>query len=103
MAKIIYTDRKNLEELLKDGTLLLVFYAPWCKPCKMLTPELEKIAEDNESIKVIKVNVDENIALTKDYGVKSIPTILLIKEGTVTKNRQGYATKEALIEFIKSE
>ncbi len=91
------------EEVLKsDKKVIIDFYADWCGPCKMMSPVIDKIAEENaETIKVGKVNVDENQELAMKYNVMSIPTILVFKNGTISKTFVGVTTKEEIEEVIK--
>jgi len=76
---VIYADSTNLDEKVKDGLVLLDFYADWCGPCKMIGPVLDQVASENDDIKVVKVNVDENIGLAQQYGVQGIPFTFCIK------------------------
>jgi thioredoxin 1 len=95
----------NMEEynkITKEGKLVLVdFYADWCGPCKMLTPFLEKLNEENEELQIIKVNVDQENELAREYGVMSIPTLLVYKDGEVVKKELGFRPLEGLREMIK--
>ena len=95
-------------ENVKDGKFeegkvtVLDFYADWCGPCQRQTPIIEKIAEENqETVAVIKINVDENTDLAEKYEVESIPSIFVIKNGKVTKKFIGLTSKEELLEAIK--
>ena len=87
----------NFNELIKEK-VLVDFYANWCGPCRMLSPELEKISDE---IKILKVNVDENQDLAKYYGVISIPCIILFNEGKEVKRNIGFMPEGKLREFIK--
>ncbi len=69
-----------LKEIQENGKVLVDFFATWCPPCKMLAPELEEFAKENEDIKVIKVNVDENQELAIAYGVMVVPTLILFEK-----------------------
>ena len=91
------------EEVLKyEGTVLVDFYADWCGPCKMMSPVIDKIAEENEeNIKVGKVNVDDNQELAMKYNVMSIPTILIFKNGELSKTFIGVTSKSEIEEAIK--
>ena len=81
---------------------VLDFYADWCGPCQRQTPIIEQIAEENkETVNTIKINVDENPELAEKYGVESIPSIFVIKNGEVTKQFVGLTPKSELIEAIK--
>ena len=87
----------NFNELIKEK-VLVDFYANWCGPCRMLSPELEKISDE---IKILKVNVDENQDLAKYYGVMSIPCIILFEDGKEIKRNIGFMLEGKLREFIK--
>lgn len=88
----------NFEELLNDSKPLVVdFWAPWCGPCKQITPIVEELAKEYEGKVVIgKCDVDENTDLPARYGVRNIPTILFIKNGEVVDKQVGAAPKATL-------
>ena len=90
-------------EVMKDKGLVLVdFYADWCGPCKMLGPILEEVADTlGDSLKVVKVNVDEAQNLAKEYGVMSIPTVYLFDGGAKMGRFVGVKSKEEIIDFIQ--
>ena len=94
--EIIHLTNENFKELIKEKTLV-DFYANWCGPCKMITPELER-AESN--VKVVKVDVDEFEDLAKEYGVMSIPTLILFNEGKEMKRNIGFIDKERIEKFV---
>ncbi len=103
MAEVVYADNTNLEEIIKEESLVLLdFYADWCGPCKMIGPVLEQVAAENPEIKVIKVNVDENISLAQQYGVQGIPALFVLKEGDVVAQKAGFMPKDALVNWVKS-
>ena len=98
MAEITITE-KNFEQEVINSTLpvLVDFWASWCGPCRMLAPVIEEIAEEYEKeIKVGKINVDEERALAIQFGIESIPTVLLFKAGKVVAKSVGFRTKEQL-------
>jgi len=99
---VMYADNTNLEEKVKDGLVLLDFYADWCGPCKMIGPVLEQVADENADIKVVKVNVDENIGLAQQYGVQGIPALFVLKDGKVVAQKAGFMPKDALVNWVKS-
>ncbi len=103
MAEVVYADNSNLEEIIQDQPLVLLdFYADWCGPCKMIGPVLEQVAEENTDIKVVKVNVDENISLAQQYGVQGIPALFVLKDGEVVAQKAGFMPKDALVNWVKS-
>jgi thioredoxin 1 len=88
----------TFDAVIADNKYVLVdFWAEWCGPCKMMAPVLESISEENDWLKVIKVNADENPNLTKKYDISSIPTLLLFREGSIIKYAVGAKPKS----FIK--
>ena len=90
------------EEVLKsDKTVLIDFYADWCGPCKMYSPIVEAVAEENEDIKVVKIDVDNAQDLAMKYQVMSIPTTVVIKDGKEVNRVVGMVSKSDLIEMVK--
>jgi len=99
----IATDDNFEGEVLKsDKPVLIDFWAPWCGPCKAIGPVVEELAEElKDSIKVMKLNVDENQKTALNYGVRSIPTLILFKDGKVLDTLIGLVPKERLQDFVK--
>ena len=89
------------EVLNSDKTVLIDFYADWCGPCKMFSPIVEAVANENEDIKVVKVNVDDSQDLAIQYQVMSIPTTVVIKEGKEVNRVVGMVSKGDLLEMVK--
>lgn len=94
-------NEKDLETEIKEGTVLLDFYADWCGPCKMLSTVLEDITEENKDIKILKINIDKLDNLARQYGVMSIPTLVLYKDGKETNKNVGFLSPEELKAFVK--
>ena len=99
----VATDDNFEGEVLKsDKPVLIDFWAPWCGPCKAIGPVVEELAgELNDSVKFMKLNVDENQKTAVDYGVRSIPTLILFKGGKVLDTLIGLVPKTRLEEFVK--
>lgn len=89
------------EVLKSDKTVLVDFWAVWCGPCRMLSPVVDQVAEENPDIKVCKVNVDEEQQLAIKYGVMSIPTLLVFKGGELVNHSVGVIPKEEVLNLIK--
>ena len=87
---MIYLEKENLNELIKEGTHLIDFYADWCGPCTMLSP----ILEDMTDISVIKVNVDKFPNIANEYKVMSIPKLVYVKDGKVVTEQVGLQSEE---------
>ena len=97
---IITKDNFNEEVMQSDKPVLLDFWASWCGPCRMVMPILEEIARERSDIKVGKINVDEQPELARQFGVMSIPTMLVMKEGKVTAQSIGAKPKHAILAMI---
>lgn len=89
------------EVLKSDKTVLVDFWAVWCGPCRMLSPVVDQVAEENPDIKVCKVNVDEEQQLAIKYGVMSIPTLLVFMGGELVNQSVGVIPKEEVLNLIK--
>lgn len=91
----------NFAATLASGTVLVDFWAPWCGPCKMQGPILDKVAEKvGDKAVIAKVNVDENAPLAAQYGVRSIPTLILFKDGEKVRDFIGVQQEAALVELL---
>lgn len=93
---------ENLDQILKDNEKVLIdFYADWCGPCRMLSPIVEEIKKERSDVKVIKINVDENPQLAGSYGVRSIPTLVYIKDGKLVNQMIGVRPKKDILNMIQ--
>lgn len=93
---------ENLNQILKDNEKVLIdFYADWCGPCRMLSPIVEEIKNERTDVKVIKINVDENPQLAGAYGVRSIPTLVYIKDGKLANQMIGVRPKKDILSMIQ--
>ena len=96
--KIINTEEFN--ELIKEGTTLIDFFADWCGPCKMLGPVIEELSNEYTDIKFAKVNVDDNMHLAEKFSIMSIPQVYMFKDGEVIGKFGGYRDKGGVKAFI---
>jgi len=101
---IAVTDSSFEQDVLQAKVPVLVdFWAEWCGPCKMLSPTLDDIANDyQDKLIIAKLNIDENSATTQRYGVRSIPTLILFKDGNIEATKVGVMSKAQLAAFIDS-
>ena len=100
--KVLELTAANFEqEVLKSDLPVLVdFWASWCGPCRMLAPVIDEIAEENDGIKVGKVNVDEQEELASKFGIMSIPTLLIFKNGALVNQTVGVQSKQTLLDLL---
>ena len=100
---VIEVNLDNFEEevLKSDKTVLIDFWAAWCGPCRMLGPIVDEVAEENDDIKVCKINVDENTERAARYGVMSIPNLVVIRNGKVVTQSVGVIGKARILELVK--
>ena len=100
----VYTvTQKNFEQVKSsDKTVLLDFYADWCGPCRMVSPLVDEIAEENPQYFVGKINVDNEPELARRFGVSSIPTLVVMKNGNVVQQSAGARPKDQILEMLNS-
>jgi thioredoxin 1 len=104
MAEIILTGKNFEDEVVHaDKTVLVDFFATWCGPCRMIAPLVEEIAEEHaDTVKVGKVDVDESPDLAAAFGVSSIPTLVVFRNGQVVSKTVGYCSKEEILSLLSS-
>ena len=99
---ISHLDMNNFDAAIREGVTLVDFWATWCGPCRMQAPILEKLdAELGDSVKIGKVDVDENPMLAQRFGVMSIPTLIAFRGGQVVNQRVGVQSLDALKDMLK--
>lgn len=97
---MLHLNKENFDGTIASGTVLVDFWASWCGPCKMIAPIVEEIAAERPDITIGKVNVDEEMDLARRFGIASIPTILVFKNGELSKTSIGYCSKEELLSLL---
>ncbi|MBC00446.1 MAG: thioredoxin [Rhodobacteraceae bacterium] len=104
MATAVVTDESFENDVLKaSGPVVVDFWAEWCGPCKMIAPALEEISDEmGEQVTIAKLNIDENQNIAMKYGVRSIPTLIMFKDGEPVSTQIGAAPKNKLADWIKT-
>lgn len=93
-------NKESFNDVLKDKIVFVDFFAKWCGPCKMISPIIDEISENIKDVTFIKVDVDESSELANMFGVMSIPTLLLFKEGKLVNKSVGFMSKDEIMRFI---
>lgn len=97
-----YLEKESeFNELISKGTVLVDFYADWCGPCRMINPILEEISKEKKDLEIIKVNVDNCESIARTYGVMSIPTLIVFKDGKISGSNVGYMEKEEIVKLLE--
>ena len=96
----LHEDNFEQEVLRADRPVCIDFWAPWCGPCRMLSPVIDELAEEETAVKFCKINVDEEPGLAAQFGVKTIPTLLFCKDGALTGRTVGFRPKAELKKLI---
>lgn len=100
---VIHVTKENFEEkvMQADNKVLLDFWASWCGPCKMIAPYIEEIALEREDITVCKIDVDGEMTLAAQFGITSIPTLIVMEQGKVVTQALGYRPKADILELLE--
>ena len=97
---ILEINDNTFENSIKDGICLVDFWAPWCGPCRMLSPVIDELAEEMQNIKVFKCNVDEAKETPSKFGIMGVPTLIIFKNGKLLAQRSGMAPKKIIQDWI---
>ena len=101
--QVLNLDDSSFESTVSEGVTLVDFWAPWCGPCRMIAPVIEELAEEFEGkANICKVNTDEQQDLAVKYGIRSIPTIIFMKDGEIVDQMVGASSKQAFSDKINS-
>ncbi|MEF2784113.1 thioredoxin [Erysipelotrichaceae bacterium HCN-30851] len=96
-------NKAEFEQITKEGVVLVDFFATWCGPCKMLSPVLEELAEDVKGkAEIVKVDVDQEGDLAMRFGIMSVPTMIIFKDGEAVKQIMGYQPKQQLLSVLEA-
>lgn len=103
IIEIKNTEHFEQEVIGESGIVFIDFYATWCMPCKVMSPIIEEIAKEHQEVKFVKIDIDKNEELAIKYNVMSIPTMMIMKNGEVTKTFVGIINKESIIKEFSNE
>lgn len=103
MTEVRNIDDNNFDQVIGEGVTIVDFWAPWCQPCLIQGPILERVAEKvGDKAKVCKLNVDENMAVPGKFGITGIPTMIIFKDGQLAKQFVGVQAESTLVQAVES-
>ena len=97
---VIHLDKEDFNDIVSNGKVVVDFFATWCGPCKMLGPVFEKVSDEVNDVKFVKLDVDKFNDIARQYGVMSVPTLILFENGKEVKKEIGFMSEDKLKEFI---
>lgn len=97
---VIHLDKEDFNDIISNGKVVVDFFATWCGPCKMLGPVFEKVSDEVNDVKFVKLDVDKFNDIAREYGVMSIPTLILFENGKEVKKEIGFMSEDKLKDFI---
>lgn len=97
---LIEGSESNFNQLVNNDLVLVDFFAEWCGPCRMLEPVLDDVANDRSDFDIVKVDIDKNRALAQQFGVMSVPTLMIFKKGELIETKNGFMPKELLVNWV---
>ncbi len=98
---VVEINESEFKEKVSTGKVLVDCYAPWCGPCKMLSPIIDQLASEVSDVNFFKLNVDDNENISREYGIMSIPTLLIFENGELKQTLVGFKSKDELKEILK--
>lgn len=100
--EIKHINTESFEDTIKENVVLVDFFATWCGPCKMLSPVLEQVAQEVSDVSIAKLDIDESLDVAKQFGVMSVPTMIIFKDGKEVDRIVGLRQKNQIIEALKN-